>query len=71
MIKIFQYIFDIFAFMGFGPSPLFRVQDKYIPLYDIHPESRLSLITPLKQKIDRYEEDDDEEIEFIDVKNFV
>ena len=71
MIKIFQYVFDIFAFMGFGPSPLFRVQDKYIPLYDIHPESRLSLITPIKQKIDRYEEDDDEPIEFIDVKNFV
>ena len=71
MIKIFQYIFDIFSFIGFGPSPLFRVQDKYIPLYDIHPESRLSLITPIKQKIDRYEEDDDEEIEFIDVKNFV
>jgi hypothetical protein len=57
--------------MGFGPSPLFQVQDKYIPLYDIHPEKRLSLITPIKQKIDRYEEDDDEPIEFIDVKNFV
>ena len=71
MIKIFQYIFDIFAFIGFGPSPLFRVQDKYIPLYDIHPEKRLSLIIPIKQKIDRYEEDDEDNIEVLDVRTFV